>query len=214
MSGSTAAGRVSPWNAANGLTALRLALVPVFWLLLVHDDGTEVGWRFAAFVAFAVASVTDWYDGELARRWEQVTDLGKIADPIADKALIGAALIGLSLLGEVSWVLTVVIIVREVAVTLLRLVVIRHGVIAASRGGKAKTLLQVVAIGLYVLPLGDVVHVVAGVIMAVAVLVTVATGLDYGLQAVRLRRTSERTAVRRAARDRQRATRDRAHEQG
>jgi CDP-diacylglycerol--glycerol-3-phosphate 3-phosphatidyltransferase len=206
---------VSPWNAANGLTAVRLALVPVFWLLLLHADGTDAGWRVAAFAAFAVASVTDWYDGELARRWGQVTDLGKIADPIADKALIGAALVGLSLLGEVSWVVTVVIIVREVAVTLLRFVVIRHGVMAASRGGKAKTLLQAVAIGLYVLPLGPVVHAVAGVIMALAVLVTVATGVDYALRAVRLRRTSERTAVRRAARERLRADRARApHEQG
>ncbi len=198
MSGSAAAARVSPWNLANGLTAVRLGLVPVFWVLLMHGDGDQATWRVAAFVAFAAASVTDWYDGELARRWDQVTDLGKIADPIADKALIGAALIGLSVLGEIAWWVTVVIVVRELGVTLLRFLVIRHGVIAASRGGKAKTLLQVIAIGLYVLPLGDVLHLVAGAVMGAAVVVTVVTGADYVVRAVRLRRTSERTLARRA----------------
>ena len=184
--------QVSVWNIANALTALRLLLVPVFWLLLMHDGGTDGRWRTAAFVVFVLASLTDRYDGELARRRGLVTDVGKIADPIADKALIGAALIGLSVLGEVSWWVTVVVLVREVGVTVLRFVVIRHGVMAASRGGKAKTLLQVVAIGLYVLPLGGVLHAIAAVVMAVAVVVTVVTGLHYLVRAARLRRTSIR----------------------
>ena len=184
--------QVSAWNIANALTALRLLLVPVFWLLLMHDGGTDGRWRTAAFVVFVLASLTDRYDGELARRRGLVTDVGKIADPIADKALIGAALIGLSVLGEVSWWVTVVVLVREVGVTVLRFVVIRHGVMAASRGGKAKTLLQVVAIGLYVLPLGGVLHAIAAVVMAVAVVVTVVTGLHYLVRAARLRRTSIR----------------------
>ena len=184
--------QVSVWNIANALTALRLLLVPVFWVLLMHDAGTDGRWCTAAFVVFVLASLTDRYDGELARRRGLVTDVGKIADPIADKALIGAALIGLSVLGEVSWWVTVVVLVREVGVTALRFVVIRHGVIAASRGGKAKTLLQVVAIGLYVLPLGGVLHAIAAVVMAAAVVVTVVTGLHYVVRAARLRRTSIR----------------------
>lgn len=184
--------QASVWNIANALTALRLLLVPVFWVLLMHQDGTDPGWRTAAFAVFAVASLTDRYDGELARRRGLVTDVGKIADPIADKALIGAALIGLSMLAEVSWWVTVVVLVREVGVTVLRFAVIRYGVIAASRGGKAKTLLQTIAIGLYVLPLSGALPTIAAVVMAVAVIVTVVTGVDYVARAARLRRTSIR----------------------
>lgn len=193
------------WNIANALTALRLALVPVFWVLLMHGDGTQPGWRVAAFAAFIVASVTDRYDGEIARRRGLVTNVGKIADPIADKALIGAALIGLSLLDEVSWWVTGIIMVREVGVTVLRFVVIRHGVMPAGRGGKAKTLLQAIAIGLYLLPLGGPLQEVAAVVMAAVVLVTVLTGANYVAQALRLRRTSDLTVRRRAARERARA---------
>ena len=189
---------VSSWNIANALTVLRLVLVPVFLVLLMHDDGTEAAWRVAAFATFAVASVTDRVDGQLARRHGLVTDFGTIADPIADKALIGAALIGLSLLGELWWAVTVVILVREVGITLLRFVVIRHGVIPASRGGKLKTVLQAVAIGLYLLPLPAAWNPVEGTAMAAAVVVTVVTGIDYVAQAVRLHRTSDRTAARRA----------------
>lgn len=200
--------RPSAWNVANALTGVRLVLVPVFWVLLVHDGGTHVRWRVAAFFVFAVASLTDRYDGELARRRGQVTNLGKIADPIADKALVGAALVALSLLGELAWWVTVVILAREVAVTAVRFAVIRHGVIAASRGGKAKTLLQAVALGLYVLPAVGFSHAVAAVIMMLAVAVTLVTGADYLVRAVRLRRVSQRTAARRAARERSRAVRE------
>jgi CDP-diacylglycerol---glycerol-3-phosphate 3-phosphatidyltransferase len=191
---------VSIWNIANALTLLRLALVPVFLFALFHGDGDDALWRVLAWVAFAVASVTDRVDGEIARRRGIVTDFGKIADPIADKALIGAALVGLSLLDELAWWVTVVVIVREVGITLLRFFVIRHGVMPASRGGKVKTMLQAVGIGLLVLPLGGVLHAVALLIMYVAVLVTVVTGVDYVARAVRLRRTSERTVLKRARR--------------
>ncbi len=170
-------------NVANGLTVARLALVPVFvWFLL--SGGT--GGRTIAFVAFAVASVTDLLDGELARRRGLITDFGKIADPIADKALTGSALITLSYLGELAWWVTAVIVVREVAVTCLRFWVIRHGVIAASRGGKIKTMLQIVAISLYVLPIH--LTVLREVVMGAAVAVTVVTGVDYTARAIRLRR--------------------------
>ena len=170
-------------NAANALTVLRLVLVPVFVACLLAG-GT--GWRVAAFVVFGVASVTDLLDGRLARSRGLITDFGKIADPIADKALTGAALVTLSALGELAWWVTVVILVREISVTLLRFWVIRRGVIAASRGGKLKTLLQVVAIALYVLPGPP--AVVREVVMAAAVAVTVVTGIDYAVRAVRLRR--------------------------
>ena len=170
-------------NIANALTVLRLALVPVFvWFLL--DGGT--GARSIAFVAFAVASVTDFLDGELARRRGLITDFGKIADPIADKALTGAALITLSYLGELAWWVTVVIVVREVGVTALRFWVIRRGVIAASRGGKAKTMLQIIAISLYVLP-GHF-DLAREIVMGAAVVVTLVTGADYVARAFRLRR--------------------------
>jgi CDP-diacylglycerol--glycerol-3-phosphate 3-phosphatidyltransferase len=170
-------------NVPNGLTVLRLALVPFFVVLLVSDGTTS---RTAAFIVFAVASLTDFLDGELARRGGMITDFGKIADPIADKALTGSALITLSALGMLSWWVTGVIMVREVGVTLLRFWVIRHGVIAASRGGKIKTVLQIVAIGLYILPVS--VNPVRIAVMGAAVAVTMVTGADYVLRALRLRR--------------------------
>jgi CDP-diacylglycerol--glycerol-3-phosphate 3-phosphatidyltransferase len=191
---------VSVWNVANGLTILRAVLVPVFLVLLLHDDGRDDLWRVAAWAAFAVASVTDRIDGQIARRRGLVTDFGKIADPIADKALIGAALVGLSVLDELAWWVTVVVLVREVGITLLRFFVIRHGVMPASRGGKVKTLVQGVAIGLLVLPLSGWLNDAALVVMYVAVVVTVVTGVDYVQRAVQLRRTSERSAVKRARR--------------
>jgi CDP-diacylglycerol--glycerol-3-phosphate 3-phosphatidyltransferase len=169
-------------------------------MLLFADGGDNTWWRVAAWAAFAVASVTDRIDGQLARSRGLVTDFGKIADPIADKALIGAALIGLSALGELPWWVTVVVLVREIGITLLRFWVIRHGVLPASRGGKVKTLLQSVAIGLLVLPLTGVLHELALWLMYVAVVVTVVTGVDYVLRALRLRRTSERAALKRARR--------------
>jgi CDP-diacylglycerol---glycerol-3-phosphate 3-phosphatidyltransferase len=138
-------------------------------------------------LTFVVASMTDRFDGDLARRRGLVTDFGKIADPIADKALTGTALVGLSALGELPWWVTVVVLVREIGVTLLRFWVIKHGVIPASRGGKVKTALQVLAIGLYILPLEGAAHAVAQAVMAAAVIVTVVTGADYVLRALRLR---------------------------
>lgn len=191
---------VSIWNLANALTGLRLLLVPVFgWMLLHGDDGSH-RWRTAALVAFLIASITDRVDGEVARRRGLVTDLGKIADPIADKALIGTALVALSVLGELSWWVTALVMGRELGVTALRLVVIRHGVMPASRGGKVKTFLQALAIGLYVLPRDWVPLGVAEVVMACAVVVTLGTGADYVVRAIRLRRTSPRALAKRVRR--------------
>jgi CDP-diacylglycerol--glycerol-3-phosphate 3-phosphatidyltransferase len=179
---------VSAWNLANALTVFRLALVPVFVAVLFHGTGVETSWRVAAWAVFALACITDRFDGELARKRGLVTEFGKLADPIADKALVGASLISLSLLHELPWWVTVVILVREVGVTLLRFWVIRHGVIAASRGGKVKTLLQAVAIGLFVLPPWGWLRDVAWVVMIAAIIIAVITGFDYVGRAVRLRR--------------------------
>jgi CDP-diacylglycerol---glycerol-3-phosphate 3-phosphatidyltransferase len=182
---------VSAWNIANALTVFRLFLVPVFLVALFADGGHNTGWRIVAFLVFALASITDRFDGEIARKRGLVTEFGKLADPIADKALVGAALIGLSALDLLPWWVTIVMVVREVGVTLLRFWVIRHGVISASRGGKLKTLLQAVAIGLFVLPLPQSgwLHSVASVIMLAAVVVALVTGADYVGRAVRLRRS-------------------------
>jgi CDP-diacylglycerol--glycerol-3-phosphate 3-phosphatidyltransferase len=174
--------RVSVYNVANLLTLVRLGLVPVFaWLLFA--GGTTA--RLVALVVFGIASATDWVDGELARKRNLVTDFGKIADPIADKALTGSALIGLSVLGELWWWVTVVILVREIGITLLRFVVIRYGVIPASKGGKLKTMLQVIAITLFIVP--GPIDPFRWALMAAALLVTVVTGLDYVVRAWRLR---------------------------
>jgi len=170
-------------NVANVLTVLRIVLVPAFVACLAAG-GT--GWRITAFVLFWIASVTDFLDGWLARQRGLVTDFGKVADPIADKALTGAALITLSVMHELSWWVTAVILVREVGVTLLRFAVIRRGVIAASRGGKLKTLLQILAISLYVLP--GPFGLARPIVMGLAVAVTLVTGADYVLRAARLRR--------------------------
>jgi len=182
---------VSAWNIANALTAFRLALVPVFLVALFWGSGHETAWRIIAWAVFAVASVTDRFDGEIARRRNLITEFGKLADPIADKALAGAALIGLSLLGDLPWWVTVVIMIREVGVTMLRFWVIRHGVIAASRGGKVKTLLQAVAIGLFVLPEWGWLRDIAWVVMIAAIIIALLTGLDYVGRAVKLRRSDQ-----------------------
>jgi CDP-diacylglycerol--glycerol-3-phosphate 3-phosphatidyltransferase len=179
-------------NIANVLTGVRLLLVPVFVVALLAEDGTDPGWRLAAFGVFALASFTDSLDGDLARRRGLVTAFGTVADPIADKALTGSALVGLSVLGLLPWWVTLVILGRELGVTALRLVVLRHGVIPASRGGKAKTFAQTIAIGLYVLPLTEVfaagpVEVVRWTVLGIALVLTVATGVDYVLRAARLR---------------------------
>jgi len=174
---------VSLVNVANVLTVVRIVLVPIFVVCLAADT---TGWRVVAFVLFWVASATDFLDGRLARNRGLVTDFGKIADPIADKALTGAALITLSVLGHLSWWPTILILVREIGITVLRFAVIRRGVIAASRGGKLKTLLQMVAISLYLLP--GPFGLARPIVMGVAVAVTLVTGADYVLQAARLPR--------------------------
>ncbi|GGT43006.1 CDP-diacylglycerol--glycerol-3-phosphate 3-phosphatidyltransferase [Streptomyces chromofuscus] len=192
-----AVNQASVWNVANLLTMLRLLLVPGFVALMLADGGYDPAWRSLAWAAFAIAMITDLFDGHLARTYNLVTDFGKIADPIADKAIMGAALICLSGLGDLPWWVTGVILGRELGITLLRFLVIRYGVIPASRGGKLKTLTQGVAVGMYVLALTGWLATLRFWVMAAAVVLTVATGLDYVRQAIVLRRQG--IAERRAA---------------
>ena len=199
----TPAGAPSAWNLANALTVLRILLVPVYGWLLLSEAGERPGLRLWAAGVFVVAIVTDRIDGDIARSRGLVTNFGKIADPIADKALMGMAFVGLSIIGDLPWWITIVVLLREWGVTLLRFFVIRHGVMPAGRGGKLKTVLQSVGLTLFtlplwVLPLSQVWTGVAWIVLLLAVVVTVVTGIDYAVKALRLRQTSERAAMKRA----------------
>jgi CDP-diacylglycerol--glycerol-3-phosphate 3-phosphatidyltransferase len=193
----------SNWNVPNALTSLRLLMVPFFgWALLVHH-GADNTWRWVAWAIFALAMVTDKVDGDLARKHGLVTDFGKITDPIADKAMTGMAFVGLSVIGDVWWWVTALVLFREWAVTLARLSIARHVVIAARQSGKVKTVAQTFALGLFVAPFhqlpgawhtpGLVVWWVGAVLMGVAVLLTVTSGLEFARdawrQAGKVRRT-------------------------
>ena len=187
------------WNLPNVLTGIRILIVPFYGVALLQDGGDSILWRTVAALLFFVAMVTDKVDGDIARSKNLVTDFGKIADPIADKALTGMAFVGLSVIGELWWWVTALVLLREWGITLLRLWVIRYGVMAAGSGGKLKTVLQTVALGLFVLPLrlfehpwGDIgtgVWWFAVLVMAAAVALTVVTGADYVVKALAVRRT-------------------------
>jgi CDP-diacylglycerol--glycerol-3-phosphate 3-phosphatidyltransferase len=189
---------VSNWNLPNLITVVRILLAPVFIWMLLADDGADGALRWAAAVLFVLAIATDGIDGHIARSRGLVTELGKLLDPIADKVLTGGALVGLSILGELPWWVTIVILVREVGITVFRFVVIREGVIPASRGGKLKTLAQSIAITLALLPFWtlfggawpDVVYWVDGIMMSIALVLTVVSGADYLWQWGRGRRAA------------------------
>lgn len=176
---------VSVWNVPNALTVLRIILVPIFgWMLLAHPD--EAGWRLATTVLFAVGIGTDFIDGYLARKHNLVTSFGKLADPIADKALTGMAFIGLSIIGELWWWVTIVILVREWGITIMRFVILRYGVMAAGRGGKIKTVVQAGALIIALLPLPGWALPISWTVMGAALILTVITGIDYVLEARRM----------------------------
>lgn len=185
---------VPVWNIANAVTVARVALVPVFaWLFLIGTTPSRVG----AAAVFVLAAVTDRLDGYLARSRGLVTDFGKIADPIADKALTMTALVLLSAADVVPWWVTIVIIVRELGITLLRFVMVRRAVMAASSGGKLKTVLQLTFIAMLLVPWAELVpaalaagiDLAARLVMLAAVVVTVVTGLDYVRKAIRIARS-------------------------
>jgi CDP-diacylglycerol--glycerol-3-phosphate 3-phosphatidyltransferase len=183
----------SVWNIANALTALRVIAVPLLGYLLLQDTAESRNW---AALVFLLASLTDLLDGYVARRYGLITTVGKIADPIADKFLTGVALIGLSYLGALPWWVTIVIIAREIGVTILRFWVIEHGVITASRGGKTKTLLQMIAISMFLVvwPLSasesfiTIWDIAKITMMSLAVLLTLTTAIAYIRKALQLRK--------------------------
>ncbi|GGK90566.1 CDP-diacylglycerol--glycerol-3-phosphate 3-phosphatidyltransferase [Mangrovihabitans endophyticus] len=184
----TAPRGVSLYNPANLLTVVRIVLIPVFAVLVGVSGMTSVGWRMASCLVFCVASATDFVDGWVARRFHLVTSFGKVADPIADKALTGTALVLLSLHDRLPWWVTGLILLREWGVTGLRFWVIRYGIIPASRGGKVKTALQIAAIAWYLWPVPAPADAAGPWLMGAAVVATVVTGVDYVVQAIRMRR--------------------------
>ncbi|MCW2831150.1 MAG: CDP-diacylglycerol--glycerol-3-phosphate 3-phosphatidyltransferase [Aeromicrobium sp.] len=190
-------------NIANALTVLRIAGVPVFGWLLLAEGGDSVGLRLAAWVAFVLLMLTDRIDGDLARKYDLVTNFGKLADPIADKALTGMAFVGLSIIFDtwLFWTITTVVLVREWGITLMRFAIKKYGVMPASQGGKIKTTLQAVAIGGFVLPfeiwnnpLTDLLLFLTWIFMAAAVAVTVVTGVLYVRDAIAIRRDARATS--------------------
>jgi len=175
---------VSAINVPNFLTTIRIIVVPILAWLLFREDAASDTNRLIAGVLFIIAALTDIADGTIARRWNLITNFGKIFDPIADKALIGVALVGLSYLNLLDWWFTWVILARELFVTFLRFWVINKGVIPASRGGKLKTIMQIIAISFYLLPLPETVSLLAEILMYVAVILTLATAVDYIMKAI------------------------------
>lgn len=183
--------KVPVLNAANVLTAVRIVLVPVFAAFAIMSEMTDPGWRTLAAVTFCIASATDYVDGWVARRFELITSFGKVADPIADKALTGSALLLLSAYGALPWWVTLTILIREWGITLMRFSVLKYGVMAASRGGKLKTVLQIGAIAWYLFPFPEPWSLAGPVLMFAALIVTVVTGVDYVIAAYRMRRDAQ-----------------------
>jgi CDP-diacylglycerol--glycerol-3-phosphate 3-phosphatidyltransferase len=188
-------------NIANALTLLRIVGVPVFGWLLLSEGGEDVTFRIWAFVAFVLLMITDRIDGDIARSRGLVTNFGKLADPIADKALTGMAFVGLSIIGVLWWWVTIVLLVREWGITLMRFVVKKYGVMPASQGGRIKTTLQAVAIGGYLLPFeiwdstfGHVMRWATHVTMAAALAITLVTAVQYVRDAVVMRREQKSPA--------------------
>ena len=197
----------SNWNLPNALTTLRILMVPFFgWALLV-DGGDSVLWRTVAWALFVAAMITDKVDGDIARARNLVTNFGKIADPIADKAITGMAFIGLSIVGDIWWWVTIVVLLREWSVTLLRLSILKQVVVAAAWSGKVKTVLQAVALSTLCLPLrqvtgepwdtlGNVLFYAAQVVLAGAVAVTMWSGYEFFRDVWRQRANIRQSTVR------------------
>jgi CDP-diacylglycerol--glycerol-3-phosphate 3-phosphatidyltransferase len=188
-------------NIANALTVVRIIGVPVFGWLLLTEGGDDVGFRVWAFIAFILLMITDRIDGDIARSRGLVTNFGKLADPIADKALTGMAFVGLSIIGVLWWWVTIVLLVREWGITIMRFVVKKYGVMPASQGGRIKTTFQAVAIGGYLLPLeiwdntfSQVLRWATHVTMAAALAITLVTAVQYVRDAVVMRREQKSLA--------------------
>lgn len=182
------------FNLPNIITMARILCVPFFiWSLFAIDADSQGRWFSTAI--FIVIMASDGIDGAIARRRGLITNFGKLLDPIADKALLGGALVSLSLLNEFSWWVTAIILLRELGITAYRFVVIRRGVIAASSGGKIKTVLQSVLIGSLTSPLEFMFAPwyinFESALTIVVLLITVGTGLQYLLAANRAGREKQ-----------------------
>jgi CDP-diacylglycerol--glycerol-3-phosphate 3-phosphatidyltransferase len=163
----------------NFITTLRIAFLPIGAYALFKNDGDDPTWQIISWWIFFVLGLSDILDGNLARSRNTITEFGKFLDPIADKAMIGTAMISLSILDRMPWWITIVIMAREVGITLFRLAVIKRGVIPANRGGKIKTFFQGFGIGFYVLPLNEDMFWFRDSFMAVAIILTLVTGAQY-----------------------------------
>lgn len=177
--------RRSELNLPNSITISRILVLPLCAYALFKNGGDDTTWRIIAFILFFLVGVTDLVDGKLARSRNTVTEFGKLLDPIADKALIGTALISLSILHSLPWWVTVVILTREIGITVFRFLVIKGGVIPANRGGKVKTIVQNLAAGFYILPLSSSLDWFRELLMGAALILTVATGIWYLVEATK-----------------------------
>ena len=166
-------------NLPNSLTIFRIAALPFCAYALFKGGGDDTNWRIIAFILFFIVGLSDILDGKIARDRNQITEFGKLLDPIADKAMLATATVGASMLGLLSWWVTGIFLIREVAVTILRFAVNKAGVIPASRGGKLKTFFQNFGVGFYILPLPDVLFLPRDIFMGIAIYLTIATGVDY-----------------------------------
>jgi CDP-diacylglycerol--glycerol-3-phosphate 3-phosphatidyltransferase len=183
-------------HVPNVITVVRILFAPAFFVLLIlagTDLESPLRWWAAGLFIFGMA--TDGIDGWLARRFDAVSDFGKLMDPIADKVLTGGAIIAISVLGELPWWVTALILIREIGITVWRMVELGDNVVvAASWAGKVKTVLQFFAISAALLPLapvlGDGYNILNVVLMTVATVATLASGLDYLVAATRARRAS------------------------
>jgi len=173
-------------NLPNLLTILRVLLTPLGAYALFKNGGSDHQWMIAAWCTFFIIGLTDFFDGRIARAKNQITEFGKLLDPIADKVSIGTAMVCLSLLHRLPWWVTIVIMVREIGVTVLRFVVISDGVIPASKGGKIKTLMQGFGVGWFILPLPHWLFIPRDIFMGITIALTIVTGYEY-LKAVRKR---------------------------
>jgi CDP-diacylglycerol--glycerol-3-phosphate 3-phosphatidyltransferase len=172
-------------NLPNSLTVLRILLVPACVWAMFKNGGDDTQWRIIAWCGFFAIGLTDILDGKIARARGNVTAFGSFLDPVADKVAIGAALISLNILHRVWWWVTIVILFREIAVTVLRLAVIKNGVIPASKGGKLKTLFQGFGTGFYILPFPHALLIFRDAFMAIAIVLTVVTGCEYFYKAMK-----------------------------
>ncbi len=172
-------------NLPNALTIFRILALPVCAWALFQEEGKDPAWQIIAWTMFFIVGMTDVLDGRIARSRNQISNFGAILDPIADKAFIATALVGLSILGKMPWWVTIIILTREISVTVLRFAVIKREVISANRGGKIKSLLQNFSVGFYILPLPESLYLPRDILLGIAILLTVWTGAEYFRQVIK-----------------------------